>query len=88
MICRVKIEKHIFTNYIYFFVLFSGLSFCQKDCGLCPHPTSGIRLGFSGNTTNTDGIRLERFDKLKVAVPAFLFYRYWVRRSHIVQLAD
>ena len=29
-------------------------------CGLCPHPASGIRLGFSGNTLNADGIRLGR----------------------------
>jgi len=28
--------------------------------GLCPHPASGIRLGFSGNTFNADGIRLGR----------------------------
>ena len=30
--------------------------------GLCPHPASGIRLGFSGNTVNADGIRLGRPD--------------------------
>ena len=30
------------------------------SCGLCPHPASGIRLEFSGNTLNADGIRLGR----------------------------
>jgi hypothetical protein len=25
--------------------------------GLCPHPASGIKLGFSGNTLDADGIK-------------------------------
>ena len=42
-------------------------------CGLCPHPASGIRLGFSGNTLNADGIRLGRLS-VKVSRPGFFFF--------------
>ena len=48
--------------------------------GRCPHPASGIRLGFSGNTTNAEGIRSERSIHVHAAVPA-LFYRYWLSLS-------
>jgi len=33
-------------------------SAAAQNHGLRPYPASGIRLGFSGNTANADGIRL------------------------------
>lgn len=54
-IANVSVSIHIFQ----FFAFQSGISRRKILCGRCPHPASGIRLDFSGNTANADGIRLE-----------------------------
>ena len=56
------------------------------DClffrGLCPHPASGIRLGFLGNTINADGIRyLSGWPVFGYSRPGFFFYKCCVSRS-------
>jgi len=51
----------------------TGICIIAALCGLRPHPASGIRLGFSGNNTNAEGIRLG-WQALSACCP-FLFYR-------------
>ena len=63
-----------FFPYIHykFFAWQSGISRIPALCGRCPHPVSGIRPDFSGNTANADGIRPgQPLDK--VWCPGFFF---------------
>lgn len=64
--CRTGASFYSITSWIKSIHDFSF--FCMTNrhvillpfCGLCPHPASGISLGFSGNTLNADGISLGR----------------------------
>ena len=61
--CRISFLIIVLPDYLFLYIHFnffahqSGISRKEILCGRCPHPASGIRLGFSGNTANADGIR-------------------------------
>lgn len=76
--CRISSSIYSITkgkcliHFFYFFVWQTGIvSYCHFR-GLCPHPVSGIRLGFSGNNINADGIRLGWRAFSYAAIPVFL----------------
>ena len=62
--CRTGASFYSITSWIKSIHDFSF--FCMTNrhvillpfCGLCPHPASGIRLGYYGNNINADGTRL------------------------------
>ena len=68
-------SERIIPVFVIFCIIIKTFDIAFLVRGLCPHPASGIRLGFSGNTTNADGIRLEQQTGSIVAVPAFSFIR-------------
>ena len=70
----------LFIHLISFFCTKNKALYDYLFRGLCPHPASGIRLEFSGNTLNADGIRYKvrtagTSDSDAAALP-FPFYKY------------
>ena len=61
--CRISFLIIVLPDYLFLYIYFkffahrSGISRKEISCGRCPHPASGIRLGFSGNTANANEIR-------------------------------
>jgi len=84
--CGISFLIIVLPIYLFLYVYFkffahqSNISSRKRICGRCPHPASGIRLGFSGNTANAGGIRPGHF-LIRSGVPAFSFYRYRVSLS-------
>ena len=74
-----------FIQFFGFFCIITRHLYYCFFCGLCPHPTSGIRLGFSGNNTNAEGIRLG-WQAFRACCPS-LFTGNWQSFLHTGRLA-
>ena len=88
LIIVLPVYPFLYT-YFKFFARQSGINSRKIICGLYPRPASGIRLGFSGNTANADGIRPGHFLN-KMWCPGFFFLQVLgkpvsIKGDHLVQ---